>query len=51
VSYEAWVPMLGALPPLHRQRPRRRQPLLAAHVVYGAVLGAITGRWRVVPSG
>ena len=44
VSYEVWVPSLGALPPLHRQRPRRRWPLLAAHVVYGVVLGATVGR-------
>jgi Family of unknown function (DUF6789) len=44
LSYEVWVPRLGALPPLHRQRPRRRWPLLAAHVVYGIVLGVAVGR-------
>jgi len=49
VSYEVWVPRLGALPPLHRQRPRRRWPLLAAHVVYGVVLGVILGRQQKAP--
>lgn len=41
-SYEGWLPWLGILPPAHRDRPRRRWTMLAAHVVYGAVLGAVT---------
>jgi len=44
VSYELWVPTLGALPPLHRQRRGRRWTLVVAHVVYGGVLGTVLGR-------
>jgi hypothetical protein len=50
LSYEIWVPRLGALPPLHRQRPRRRWPLVAAHVVYGVVLGVTVGRQPAAPA-
>ena len=37
-GYGLWVPAIGALPPLHRDRPDRQLALVAGHVVYGAVL-------------
>jgi hypothetical protein len=46
VGYEGWVPAIGALPPAHRDRPDRALPMLAAHLVYGAVLGRLLGRGR-----
>jgi hypothetical protein len=46
VSYAGWVPAFGALPPAHRDRPGRQEVMVAAHVVYGAVLGALDARWR-----
>jgi hypothetical protein len=46
VSYAGWVPALGALPRADRDRPPRQAAMLAAHVVYGAVLGALDDRWR-----
>lgn len=46
VSYAGWVPALGALPPADRDRPARQVAMAAAHVVYGAVLGALDDRWR-----
>lgn len=41
-SYEGWLPALGILPPAHRDRPGRRWTMLAAHIVYGTVLGKLT---------
>ncbi|MET8159298.1 hypothetical protein ABZT47_23255 [Sphaerisporangium sp. NPDC005289] len=38
VSYQGWVPGLGAMPPAHRDRPDRQAVLAAAHVTYGAAL-------------
>jgi hypothetical protein len=38
ISYEGWVPLIGALPPLHRMSNRRRIALTTAHVAYGATL-------------
>jgi len=46
VSYAGWVPALGALPPADRDRTSRQAAMAAAHVVYGAVLGALDNRWR-----
>ena len=46
VSYAGWVPALGALPPADRDRRSRQAAMLVAHVVYGAVLGALDDRWR-----
>jgi len=37
-GYGLWVPAIGAVPPLHRDRPGRQVALIAGHVVYGAVL-------------
>jgi hypothetical protein len=45
-GYDGWVPAIGALPPAHRDRPDRAVPMLAAHLVYGAVLGRLLGRAR-----
>ena len=44
VSYKGWVPALGILPPPEHDRPGRVRTMVAAHVVYGAVLGAVEGR-------
>lgn len=44
VSYAGWVPALGIMPPPRRDRPGRQGTMLAAHLLYGAVLGALTGR-------
>jgi hypothetical protein len=43
VSYAGWLPGLDILPPPHRDRPGRVPSMIAAHVVYGAALGALTG--------
>lgn len=48
VSYRGWIPALGLLPPPSRDRPGRPTAMIAAHVVYGAVLGALTDRWGPV---
>ena len=42
-SYSGWVPAAGLLPPPHRDRPGRQPVLIAAHLVYGAVLGSLAG--------
>lgn len=39
VSYRGWVPALGIMPPPGRDRPGRPEVMLAAHWVYGALLG------------
>ena len=46
VSYAGWVPALQALPPADEDRPDRQASMAAAHVVFGAVLGALDARWR-----
>jgi hypothetical protein len=38
-GYEGWVPMLGVLPPAHRDRRSRAATMMLAHLVYGYVLG------------
>ena len=45
-SYQGWVPALGILPPASRDRPGRPAVMVTAHVVYGAVLGALEQRLR-----
>lgn len=45
-SYAGWVPALGALPEADHDRRDRQTVMTAAHVVYGAVLGALDDRWR-----
>ena len=41
VSYKGWIPALGILPPPERDRPGRPAVMVAAHVVYGLVLGSL----------
>ena len=50
VSYQGWVPALRIMAPPSRDRPGRPQAMLAAHLVYGAVLGAIVGAGRPTPA-
>jgi hypothetical protein len=45
-SYEGWVPVAGILPPAHADDRRRVAVMVAAHLVYGAVLGARRSRGR-----
>ncbi|MCU1692974.1 MAG: hypothetical protein JWM64_2065, partial [Frankiales bacterium] len=40
-SYQGWVPALGILPPATDDEPGRPAVMVAAHVVYGAVLGRL----------
>ncbi|GGH91632.1 DUF1440 domain-containing protein [Arthrobacter liuii] len=57
VGYEGWLPAMGILPPAHRDKTGRAVTMLAAHLLYGAVLGKVAGgrprvdRVRVEPSG
>jgi len=44
VSYRGWVPALGLLPVATRDEPRRPVVMALAHLVCGAVLGALVGR-------
>lgn len=48
LSYRGWIPLLGLLPPA-RAHPSRPLAMLAAHWVYGAVLGALAGRHAARP--
>lgn len=41
ISYAGWVPALRLLPPPSADRPDRQVRLVAAHLVYGAVLGPL----------
>ena len=41
VGYELLAPALGVLPPAHRDRPERRTALIEAHLIFGAILGAL----------
>ena len=43
-SYAGWVPGLGILPAPPRDEERRPPAMVAAHLVYGTVLGAVLGR-------
>ena len=40
VSYCGWVPSLGLMPHAKHDRPGRVWTMIAAHVIYGAALGA-----------
>ncbi|MDQ3871201.1 MAG: DUF1440 domain-containing protein [Chloroflexota bacterium] len=44
VSYFGWLPALRLMPPAQRDEPGRQPAMLAAHLVYGAVLGGLAGR-------
>lgn len=39
VGYEGWLPLMGILPPAHRDDRRRVGTMFAAHIVFGSVLG------------
>ncbi|WP_090934002.1 DUF6789 family protein [Nonomuraea jiangxiensis] len=43
-SYAGWVPRLGILPPISRDRPGRQSVLAVGHVVYGAALAYTMNR-------
>ena len=43
-SYCGWIPALAIMPPPTRDRPGRSMTMLAAHMVFGAVLGGLTPR-------
>ena len=43
-SYQGWIPALRILPPADDDRPGRRRTMIAAHIVYGGVLGALESR-------
>lgn len=40
VSYRGWIPALGIMPKPEQDRAGRAASVLAAHIVYGASLGA-----------
>ena len=46
VSYQGWIPALGILPRATDDHPGRPAVMVAAHVVYGAVLGQVEDRLR-----
>jgi hypothetical protein len=43
VSYRGWIPRAGLLAHASEDEPNRQATMIAAHVVYGAVLGALVG--------
>lgn len=45
-SYQGWVPAVGALPRASRDRSDRQAVMVAAHLLFGAVLGRLDARWR-----
>jgi hypothetical protein len=49
-SYQGWIPALGLLPPASRDRPDRPAVMILAHVIYGAILGAVAGRGEMASS-
>jgi hypothetical protein len=44
-SYRGWVPRFGAMPHADHDRKDRVVTMIGAHVVFGAVLGALDARW------
>ena len=40
-GYEGWLPAMGILPPAHRDKTGRALTMLAAQLLYGAVLGKV----------
>ncbi|MDP8970983.1 MAG: DUF1440 domain-containing protein [Actinomycetota bacterium] len=42
VNYGGWIPALRIMPPPHEDRSDRQATMIVAHVVYGAVLGALS---------
>lgn len=50
-GYEGWLPAMGILPPAHRDKPGRALTMLAAHLLYGGVLGKTFERLAPAPPG
>ena len=48
-SYQGWIPALRILPPADDDRPGRQRAMIAAHIVYGGVLGAVESRMSDSP--
>lgn len=46
VSYQGWVPALGILPAASKDKVGRPVVMIAAHAVFGAVLGVVDERLR-----
>jgi hypothetical protein len=46
VSYKGWIPAMGILPEPEDDRPGRPAVMVAAHAVYGLVLGLLIDRPR-----
>jgi hypothetical protein len=44
VNYAGWLPKLGLMPAPEHDKPGRPAAMIAAHLVYGATLGALLGR-------
>ena len=44
VSYTGWIPVIHIMPPPQHDRPGRQPSMIAAHVVYGTVLGKLLAR-------
>ena len=44
VSYQGWIPALRFLPPATRDEPGRPPTMVAAHLVFGAVMGLAAER-------
>lgn len=44
LSYRGWIPRLGVLPPPEGDRSDRQRTMVAVHLVFGAVLGAVEHR-------
>ncbi len=43
-SYQGWIPALGIMPPASEDRPDRPRVMYLAHLIFGALLGAIVAR-------
>lgn len=49
LSYKGWIPRLGLMQPPERDRPGRPASMIAAHAIYGAVLGRALERREPAP--
>lgn len=49
VSYAGWAPALRLMPPPDEDEPGRPVLMIAAHLIYGAVLGALTPKPAASP--
>lgn len=44
INYAGWLPQVGLMPPVRRDRPGRPSSMLAAHLAFGAALAAAHAR-------